>query len=316
MLRTIFATAIAVTLLGALALADDARAQAVFPPGSRIGLVPAGDLVVAKKFPGFEDAGRNVIVTLLDVPAPAYQAFEKSAFADNSKTLKTEKRELFAFAGGIGFLLTGRENVKGTDYRSWYLLANTTDKKAGQIAALVGVRVPEEAHSIYTDEKVREMLATVRFRMPPMDELVRLLPFKVTNMAGFRPAKVAPQGAMILIDGPGGNLTKYTYVIVSVGRGAPTQSDSRPLFARNLLERTPLPDLAITSAEAMRINGAQGYEIRAKAKAADGKPLALVQWLQFASGNGFLRMVGVVDQDTWDEVFPRFRALRDSIEFR
>jgi hypothetical protein len=291
-------------------------AEAVFPPGSRIGLAPAGDLVVAKKFVGFEDASRDVAVTVLDIPGPAYQAFEKSAFADKSKSLKTETRELFAFASGVGFLVTGQENVKGTDYRSWYLLANTADKQAGQIAALVGVRVPEAARSVYTDEKVRAMLATVQFRMPPMDELVRLLPFKVTNMAGFRLAKVAPQGAMILIDGPSDNLTKYTYIIVSVGRGAPNQAESRPNFARDLLERTPLPGLAVTSAESMRINGSQGYEIRAKAKAADGKPLALVQWLQFAGGNSFLRLVGVVEQDSWDAVFPRFRALRDGVEIR
>jgi hypothetical protein len=66
----------------------------------------------------------------------------------------------------------------------------------------------------------------------------------------------------------------------------------------------------------MRINGGQGYEIRAKAEGAGGAPLALVQWLRFSSGSSFLRVIGVVGKERWDEMFPRFRAVRDGVEIR
>jgi hypothetical protein len=66
----------------------------------------------------------------------------------------------------------------------------------------------------------------------------------------------------------------------------------------------------------MRIGNRPGYEVRATAKGAGGKPITLVQWLRFGGADTFLRIVGVVDKDRWDALFPRFRAVRDGVEVR
>jgi hypothetical protein len=303
-------------MLGLAVFAAGAAAAPVFPAGSRIGLEPPGDIKLSRKFPGFEDSTRNVAITILDLPESTYQALEKSAFAKMSKGLTVDKRELFPFRGGIGYLITGHEEVKGTELRSWYLLANVSNSKIGHIAALVAMRMPDGASRVYPDKVVRAALATVSFRTPPLAELLGLLPFKTNKMAGFRVMKVAPQGGLVLIDGPSDDLAKHPYMIVQTGRGAPDAPDLRPKFARDLLMRSPLPALAITSGEAMRINGGQGYELRAKAEGAGGVPLALVQWLRFGGSSSFLRVIGVVGKDRWDEMFPRFRAVRDGIDAR
>jgi hypothetical protein len=303
-------------MLGLAAFAAGAAAEPVFPPGSRIGLEPPGDLKLSRKFPGFEDSARNVVITILDLPGAAYQALEKSAFAKVSKGLVIDKREVFAFRGGVGFLITGHEEVKGTDFRSWYLLANAPNSEIGHIAALVAMRVPVGATRIYPDRVVRAALASVSFRKAPVAELLRLLPFKLDKMAGFRVMRITPQGMLVLIDGPTEDLARHPYMVVSIGRGAPSAPDLRPKFARDLLTSAPLADLAITSAEAMRINGGQGYEVRAKATGAGGAPLAVVQWLRFGGGGGFFRVIGVTAKDRWDEVFPRFRAVRDGVGVR
>ena len=120
---------------------------------------------------------------------------------------------------------------------------------------------------------------------------------------------------MILTDGPSDDLSKQPYMIVSIGRGAPEQPDDRAQFARDALSSAPLRDLTVQSAEAMRIGGLPGYEIRAQAKGPDGEPFMLVQWVRFGGG-GFLRVVGVGRKDGWDALFTRFRAVRDGIEFR
>jgi hypothetical protein len=301
---------------GFAALTPAFAGRLVFPPGSRIGLEPPSGLKLSRKFPGFEDSARNVVITILDLPEPAYRALEKSAFAKVAKGLIVDKRELVPFRGGVGYLITGHEEVKGTDSRSWYLLANTSNGKIGHIAALVAMRVPEGASRVYPEKVVRAALATVSFRTPPLAELLKLLPFKVSKMAGFRVMKIAPPGVLVLIDGPSDDLARHPYMIVSIGRNAPNAPDARPRFARNMLTSAPLPDLAITSAEAMRINGRQGYEVRAKAKGAGSAPLALVQWLRFGGGSSFVRVIGVVGKDRWDEMFPRFRAVRDGIDVR
>jgi hypothetical protein len=303
-------------LAGFAALTPAFAGQLVFPPGSRIGLEPPGDLKLSRRFLGFEDKARNVVITVLDLPDAAYQAFEKSAFATLAKGLIVDKRELFPFRGGVGYLITGHETVKGTDFRSWYLLANVSNSKVGHIAALVAMRMPDGVSRAYPERVVRAALASVSFRQPPVAELLRLLPFKLTNLAGFRVLKVSPQRALVLIDGPGNDLARHPYMVVQIGRGAPRAPELRPKFAHDLLIRTPLPGLAITSGEPMRINGVHGYEVRARARGAGGAPLALVQWLRFGGGDGFLRVIGVTAQDRWDDLFPRFRAVRDSIDPR
>jgi hypothetical protein len=65
----------------------------------------------------------------------------------------------------------------------------------------------------------------------------------------------------------------------------------------------------------MRIGGAPGYELRAKATGLQGEPVTLVQWVRFGTG-GFLRIVGVGRAEGWDELFTRFRAVRDGVDMR
>lgn len=288
----------------------------VFPRGSRIGLEPPGQLVLSRRFNGFEDRAHDVAVTLLDLPPRAYRALEKSAFNKTLKGLIVDKREMFSFRDGIGYLITGHQEIKGTTFRSWYLLANTATHEAGQIAAVIAVRLPKNATRLYPDRVIRAALASVSFRKPPVAELLGLLPFKLTEMAGFRLSKISPQGVVVLVDGPSDDLTNQPYLVISFGRGAPAAANLRPKFARDLLIRLPLAGLTVTAAEPMRIGNRPGFELRATAKGTDGKPIALVQWLRYGGAGTFLRMIGVVAKDRWDALFPRFRAVRDGIDVR
>jgi len=300
-----------------LALAGPALGAApVFPKGARIGLVPPAGFTLSNKFAGFEDAARHAAITILDLPEAAYRAFEKSAQSDNPKGLTVEKREDFKFEDGSGLLITGHEKVADKPVRSWYLLANTATKPVGKIALLVSVRVPEAASAAYTDKTVRAALKTVSFRVPPTDELLGLLPFKLNELADFRVLKVTPPAGVVLIDGKSDDLLKNPHLVVTIGRGAPNDAESRPRFARTMLTTVPLSEFTVTSADAMRINGDAGYEIRGQAKGPTGAPVTVVQWLRFGGGDGFLRVLGIVAKDRWDTLFPRFRAVRDGIAVR
>jgi hypothetical protein len=300
-----------------LGLAAPARAATPsFPEGSRIGLVlPPGDLKPSKRFPGFEDSARKVTITLLDLPGRAYDAAEQGAFRDKIKGLTAAKRELFSFAGGIGYLITGRAKIDGQGAHAWYLLANTVTRKTGRIAAFIRVHVPDAARAAYPDAAIRAALASVTFRLPPVDELVKRLPYKMSELAGFRIMRIAPPAVTVLIDGPTDNPLKHPYMVVSIGRGAPREPSQQARFARNLLLRAPVRVGAITSAESMRLGGEPVFEIRANAKGPDGAPLEIVQWLRFR-GSVFLRIVGVVHKDDWNKLFRRFRTVRDGINLR
>jgi hypothetical protein len=296
------------------ALAAPASAAPQFPAGLRIGLEPQGDLALSKQFPGFEDPARKVAIAILDLPARAYEDIERSAFGKDQTGLTDLKRESFPFASGVGFLISGKGEDQGVKLNKWFLLA-TSLGEVKDLAVLINVQVPEAASTIYTDAVIRKMLATVTFRPAPINEQLGMLPFKVNELSGFRVLQVLPQGGVVLIDGAGDDMSTTTYVVVSIGSGAPETPDERGKFARELLSSAPLRAVSITAAEPMRIGGMQGNEIRAQAQGLNGEPVNLVQWVRFGSG-GFLRVIGVGRADGWDAMFTRLRAIRDGIATR
>ncbi len=229
-----------------------------------------------------------------------------------SKGLAGINRENFSFRSGSGLLITGQVQVNGVTLHKWILLAATPADK--DLTALINVEVPEPALTVYSDAVVRKALASVTFRPAPIQEQLGLLPFKLAQLAGLRVMKVLPTG-VILIDGPTDDLSMHPQMIVTIGNRAPEQPDDRARFARDLLSAAPLRDLRMQSADAMRIGGQAGYEIRAEAVGRNGEPIMVAQWLRFNGGN-FLRIVGIGPKSEWDALFTRFRAVRDGIEVR
>jgi hypothetical protein len=302
------------TVSAGLALASQAAADPVFPPGMRIGLEPPPGLALSTQFPGFLDSDHKVAITMLDLPGRAYVELEHSLFSANSPALTVEKREMFSFNSGIGYLITGHGISDGVDVHKWLLLAYVANDKVGQLITLVTAQVPDAALATYPDKAIRAALASVTFRPTPVDERLKLLPFKLDALAGFRVLQIIPNG-VIITDGPADDLTKQPYMIVGIGRGSPNEVNARSLFARDLLAGAPLSDLTMTSSEPMRIGGFPGHEIRASAKGLDGAPLSVVQWVRFGPGV-FLRIVGVARKEQWDQEFTQFRTVRDGVEIR
>lgn len=302
-------------LVVGLALAGLAAAAPVYPPGLRIGLEPAAGLAPARGFPGFADAERNVSVTILELPGAAYDQVARSTFSEPEQGIGEVRREIFPFAGGFGFLASGRVMKDGSERRIWFLLSRPVAGADEDMTALVRVEVPAAAAALYSERVVRDMLASVTFRPEPVRERLGLLPFRLTDLAGFRVSRVSNTGVVILTEGASDTLAGHSYAVVSIGRGAPDDPKDYARFARQLLASAPIRDLAITSGDAMRINGQPGFELRARGADPKGAPVALVQWLRF-SGSGYIRVVAVTPQKEWEPMFPRFRALRDGIELR
>jgi hypothetical protein len=290
-------------------------AEAIFPPGLRIGMQPPGDFTLSKRVPGFEDTGRNAVITILDLPARAYDELARSAFAPDQKGVADLKRESFPYESGIGTLITGTANEGGGPMHKWFLLAQAIGGEVKDLTTLVQVQVPDEALSVYTDAIIRKALASVTFRPMPVKEQLGLLPFQVAELSGFRVMQVLPAGGVILTEGPTDDITTQPYVIVAVGPGAPQEASERGRFANEMLATAPLANLKVQLSEPQRINGGPGYEIRAQATGPRGDPVSLVQWVRFGS-NGFIRIIGVSSQNNWDTMFPRFRAVRDGVEPR
>jgi len=310
MLRSLF---VLFALCAGVAAAH-AAADPVFPPGERIGLVPPPGMDVSRTFAGFEDPDHKAAISLVELTLPAYEQVEKSIFEKMPPGFVAEKREMLPFADGVGFLLIGRITVNDVVMHRWYLLARAVAGRNADFAAFVTVNVPDAALKLYSDTVVRAALSSVTLRPPPIVEQLKLLPFKLTDYAGFRPIQGLP-GGLIITDGPTDDINRQPYMIISVGPGNQPKPDDRAKIAQELLSSAPLANLAVTATEAMRISNLPGFEIRANARNILGESVKLVQWVRFGA-SGYVRIVGVVPAEEWDQYFNRFRAVRDGIEAR
>lgn len=311
------AAIIAGGLVAALTVFPARAADPVFPPASRIGLVPPAGLVVSKEFPGFEDRARKVAIMMVELPAEAYAQIEKGNAAEILKAAgaTVESNEPFSLGSGPAFLVVAAQSADGLTVRKWVLVASTPD-----LTAAVTVQVPDSEKDAYPDAAIRAALATVTIRANvPADEQLGALPFKLNDLAGFRPVRVLPGGAVLLTDGPKDaiELAEQPLMLITLVPGGPTEPEDRERFARTLFGGTPaIKDIRLLRAEPQRIGGQPGHEIVANGK--DMKTdtdVTVVQWLRF-SGGSYVRWLGVARKDAWDTVFPRFRALRDGVDLK
>lgn len=290
-------------------------ADPVFPAGSRVGLVPPPGLVPSKAFEGFEDRDKHVAIAVLELGGAVYAEIEKGFDPDALKKQGTEleSRDDITLQNGHGFLLVARQDVDGTKFRKWILVA-----AVGDLTVLVNAQVPEAARGAYPDEAIRAALSTTATRTNvPIAEQLGLLPYQLKELAGFRIVRAAANGSALLTDGPKDDLEfgEQAVFLISLGPGAPEQPQQRDSLARRIMAMTPgVKDMQIERAEPLRIGGMPGEEMIVRAKdAKTDTDLSIVQWLRFGSGAS-MRLLGIGRTEAWDRIFPRFRAIRDGVE--
>jgi hypothetical protein len=297
-----------------LAASAAVASDVVFPPTSRVGLVPPKGMVASRSFQGFEDTDKKAAIVFTELPPQAYEQLEKAATADALKQpgLTLTGREPLAVDGGKAILWTAKQENGGTAVHKWLLLATISD-----LTVLASAEVPQTAGATYPDAAIRTALQSMKVRPDPIAEKIDLLPFKVADLSGFRFVRAQPTSAL-LTDGPQDDIdVAQPFMFISIGGITAAQLAERDAFARESLRSIPgFTDVRVTSAEAQRIRGQAGYEVRADAKnAKTGADVMLVQWLRFGSSS-FLRMIGIVPKERWSDAFPRLRAIRDGVEPR
>lgn len=295
-------------------------AELNYPPGSRIGLAPPPGLVPSKTFFGYEDPSNSVAMMLVALPPQAYADLDASVTAETLKRqgVTVESREALPLPSGKAFLVVGRQEVDNVKIRKWILVASSPT-----LTGFVTVQMPETATALYPDAAIRASLATLAFRAAvPVDEQLGLLPFKVSELSGFRIAGVIPGRAVMLSDAPAGapgspDSTNEPHIFAAIAAGGPAQSADRDTFAREVFATLPnIREIRVTTSEPLRMAGQQGHQILANAKDASGTaPLTVVQWLRFGGG-GYMQIVGIARADAWKDAYPRFRSVRDGIEAR
>jgi hypothetical protein len=301
----------ALALLVATALPALA-ADAVYPPGLRLGMVPLVGLSTAKTFPGFESEDGNVKVLITELPPAAYGevvgAFNANPAGNNG--IKPDKIETQA---GLAYFTTESGKAGTTPVKRYSMIVPGTG-----FSGYVAVQVPENASKIYTDEAVRQMFATATTRKEvSADEQLGLMPFKITDLAGFKDIRtLVPGSSLILADGnESSGYESKPFMILGLIGSTPQQADDRARFAQEAALQIPgVRESRVTMSEPIRINGQPGFETRIDGVSGKDKtPVTVVQWIRFGGGTS-LRIIASAPRDQWSDAFTRFRTVRDGIQ--
>jgi hypothetical protein len=310
--RSFFLFALLFAQLGAPASAADA----VYPAGSRVGIVPPPGMTASSNFSGFEDRDKRVALVIVALPAAAFPDIEKTTTPESlqKQGMTLEAREEVTHPLGKALLFIGHQQIEAQRIRKWVLVV-----AAGELTALVTAQVPDAAQSAYPDAAIRTaLMSTVVRPTVPVEEQLGMLPFRVSELAGFKVGGVIAGRAVMLTDGkPDDSKAIDTHILVAIAAGAPAQASDRGRFAHEVFEGVPnLKDLRISSSEPLRIGGMQGHQIMARGRdGATGDEITIVQWLRFG-GSAYLHLVGVARSDGWTQAYQRFRQVRDGIELR
>lgn len=287
-------------------------AEPVFPPGSRIGLVPPAGMVPSSAFQGFEDRTKGAMLVVTELSAQTYDKVAQDFAPEKMQAggMEAVARETVPLPGGTGLLVAARQSENGVAMRKWALLARTSDMTVILVATL-----PEAAQDRYPDAALRSALGsvTVRPKLPP-EEMLGILPYRLENLGGFRLLRASPAGTAVLTLGPNDTTlpAEQPYFTIALRAAEPPQAAERDRFAlRALTAFAGRPDVRVVNSSQVRFGGEQGHEIVAESRdPRTGDEFMLVQWLRFGT-SGFVQMFGTARKDQWTAVLPRMRTLRD-----
>jgi len=274
-------------------------------------------MTLSTAFQGFQDTENNIFIRLVAMPENAYAEIEKTMTnqALKKQNIAVEKREPFALGSSKGVLIVARQDTGTEKLRKWLLIMPVDG-----LTALVSLEIPLGGKNPYSDAAIRASFASLATRASiPTEEQLALLPFRLSDLAGFKVSGVVPGRAVQLADGGQETLesVEHPHLVIGIAPGNPPSAGDRDSFARLAFSAPPsLKEVRILSSETMRVGGQQGHELRATAK--DGKTggeVEIVQWLRFGSG-AYLRMVGFAPKNGWTESFARFRTVRDGLQPR
>lgn len=284
----------------------------VFPPGSRIGIVPPDDMQPARGIAGFRNPKTGAAILAVEMPPDAYPGLVAgfSEEALKAQGFALSEHETVQVASGTAILLAGRQIDGGQVIPKVVLLASDPTLTVLLIGQLAPGASPAEIGV------VEAALRTVSIRSPlGMAEQLDALPFRIGEFAGFRTIRVMAGNSILLTEGPENVIRDAAQPILIVAQSfAPAPfGPGRDAFARQALAANDfVKDLVIERAQSFRQSGTEWHEIVAKAvDAASGAPVIVMQTIRFEP-DSYIRSVGVVRTAQRDEILPRFRRIVDS----
>ena len=300
-------------LLALLFASATLAAQPVFPPGSRIGLVPPPNMVQARGLSGFRNAETGAGILLVEMPVDAYPGLAASLSDEALKAqgFALRSRDTPQIGERPAILVTGTQSENGRSSIKSMLLTNDST----MTVLVMGQLAPDAAASEI--EAVEKALRTVSIRPPlTLDETIAALPFAIGDKAGMRPVRAMAGNALMLTVGPNDFIREADQptLIIAQSFGQSPPAAQREAFARSgLASNSFVKDAVLERSQSYRQGGSDWHELVAKAKdALSGRDVIVMQTIRFEP-DGYIRSVGITRPEGREEALARFRRVVDSV---
>src|SRR5215216_1298756 len=255
-------------LVGGATLAGAALAtEAVFPPGSRIGLAPLAGMAPSKRFTGFEDAGQGVAFTFVEMPPDAYREIASGLTAERLKEqgVELKTREELKLGDRNAVLAAGEQKLGELTLRKWFLVV----EDPSLTALVIGQALPEAQSR--PAAAIKAALTTLAIRPPlAIEDQVSALPFRLTERAGFRAVRTMAGNALLLTEGPKDVVVnaEQPVAILAQSTGPAPPPPQRDAFARSaLLSNAIFRDAVVERSQGFRLRSEErrvGKECRSR----------------------------------------------------
>lgn len=297
-----------------LLAAPAAAAEPIFPPGSRIGLVPPDAMLASRRFLGFENTAKQASIAFVEMPPGTYDAVAADLTKESLKAqgVTLTSRETVRLGDRDALLISGDQTLGPAKVRKWLLV--TADPVG--TALVIGEAGTRQG---YSDREMRAALLSVALRSPlSVEDQMKALPFTLPERSGFRPVRVTDGQTLALTEGPEDSPKSvdqpFLMLTASPGR-PPAAGEARERFARAALAiNQSLRNVSLERSQSFRLKGIEWHEIVARAThGPTGEPVVVMQTIRFDRGS-YVRMVGMVRAQARDVMLPRFRAVIDNLE--
>ncbi len=313
LLRQATATFLLLALTGLAA--PLAAAEAVFPPGSRIGLQPPAGFAVAEGFTGFIDKEENVsflIVEIADAPFAQIAATSDEQWAGQGIAIAS--RRSLRVDDAPAMLLTGAQTLEGGRFAKWILFVGYDDMSV--MITVQSVRPPTEALNLAIETALK---TTIRRKALTIDEKLAVLPFRLAALGDLRIVDTLANAAVFLTRGPKDAVRGAEQPFLIVARSPASPPGDLDLDALSRLAVRSLKTVEVLEIErsgTAQTDGDTTVELVARGRTREtGEAIIVWQWMRQLDG-GYLRMVGISAVADRKRDLAVYREIRDGLRLR
>ena len=292
------------------------RAQdPVFPPGSRIGLVPPSGLVLSSDFTGFMDEETSTSIMIASVPKEAYEEMTAGMTPERAAT------QGMTLVGPCDHVTTSMESrcfrvtqsARGFLFQKWLLIARFDNE-----TAMIVVNVPDMVmkEGIYTAAAMETALSSLAYSETLAGDPLDALPFTIEEGELLTFQRTLGGSSAIYAGTPVAGYPQPIWIVAS------SLDDSAPArelaFSRLAFQQiASLSEVEVTGEAPYAGTDLEGHILEGRGTDQEsGSPLYVFQAVLVDASGKYYRLVGLVPDREKSVYRAEFLRLTETLQPR